>query len=95
VKLVAPARLAGRATSSTAVALTWRDKALGEESYVVEAKVNARKAKFQGVATLPAGAAAAQVTGLTPGTSYTFRVRAVAGGKSSPYSNAVVIGTPR
>jgi hypothetical protein len=95
VKLVAPARLAGRATASTTVALTWRDKAQGEESYVVEAKVNAPKAKFLVAATVPAGAVAAQVTGLTPGTSYTFRVRAVAGGKSSPYSNAVVIGTPR
>jgi hypothetical protein len=93
--LAAPVRLAGRATSSTTVALTWRDKAQGEESYVVEAKVNARKAKFQAVATVPAGAAAAQVTGLTPGTSYTFRVRAVAGSQSSPYSKVVVIGTPR
>ena len=62
---------------------------------MVEAKVNARKAKFLVVATVPAGAAAAEVTGLTPGTSYTFRVRAVAGGQSSPYSKAVVIGTPR
>ena len=93
--LAAPVRLAGRATSSTTVALTWRDKAQGEESYVVEAKVNARKAKFQVVATVPAGAAAAEVTGLTPGTSYTFRVRAVAGSQSSPYSKAVVVGTPR
>jgi hypothetical protein len=93
--LAAPIRLAGRATSSTTVALTWRDNAQGEESYVVEAKVNARKAQFQVVATVPAGAAAAQVTGLTPGTSYTFRVRAVAGGQSSPYSKAVVVGTPR
>jgi hypothetical protein len=93
--LVAPVRLAGRATSSTTVALTWRDKAQGEESYVVEAKVNARKAKFQVVATVPAGAAAAQVSGLTPGTSYSFRVRAVAGSQSSPYSKAVVVSTPR
>ena len=93
--LAAPLRLAGRATSSTTVALTWRDKAQGEESYVVEAKVNARKAKFQVVATVPAGSAAAEVTGLTPGTSYTFRVRAVAGSQSSPYSKALVISTPR
>ncbi|HTG36269.1 MAG TPA: matrixin family metalloprotease [Thermoanaerobaculia bacterium] len=93
--LAAPLRLAGRATSSTTAALTWRDKAKGEESYVVEAKVNVRKAKFQVVATVPAGTAAAEVTGLTPGTSYTFRVRAVAGSQSSPYSKAVVISTPR
>jgi hypothetical protein len=93
--LTAPLRLAGHATSSTTVALTWRDKAQGEESYVVEAKVNARKAQFQVVATVPAGAAAAEVTGLTPGTSYTFRVRAVAGSQSSPYSKVVVVSTPR
>jgi hypothetical protein len=95
VTLTAPVRLAGRATSSTTVSLTWRDKAQGEESYVVEAKVNVKKAKFQVVATVPAGAAAAVVAGLTPGTSYTFRVRAVAGGQSSPYSKSVVVGTPR
>ncbi|MEO6192485.1 MAG: matrixin family metalloprotease [Thermoanaerobaculia bacterium] len=93
--LAVPLHLAGRATSSTTVALTWRDKAQGEESYVVEAKVNARKAKFQEVATVPAGAAAAEVAGLTPGTSYTFRVRAVAGTRTSPYSKVVVISTPR
>ena len=93
--LATPVRLAGRATSSTTAALTWRDKAQGEESYVVEAKVNVRKAKFQVVATVPAGTAAAEVTGLTPGTSYTFRVRAVAGSQTSPYSKAVVISTPR
>jgi hypothetical protein len=93
--LTAPAHLAARATSSTTVDLTWRDKAKGEESYVVEAKVNASKAKFQVVATVPAGSTSATVTGLKARTSYSFRVRAVAGSQSSPYSGVVVVATPR
>ncbi len=93
--LTAPSRPVGRATSSTSVLLTWRDKAKGEEAYVVEVKVNARKAKFQVAATVPAGSTSAEVTGLKAGTSYSFRVRAVAGAQSSPYSPVVVVGTPR
>jgi hypothetical protein len=95
VTLVAPVRLAGHATSRTAVALSWRDKAKGEESYVVEVKANVRGAVFQVAATVPAGATAAQVTGLNPRTTYDFRVRAVAGDQSSPYSKVVVVTTPR
>jgi hypothetical protein len=95
VTLVAPVRLAGHATSRTAVALSWRDKAQGEESYVVEVKANVRGATFQVAATVPAGATTAQVTGLNPKTVYDFRVRAVADGQSSPYSKVVVVTTPR
>ena len=95
VTLVAPVRLAGHATSRTAVALSWRDKAQGEESYVVEMKANVKGAAFQAVATVAAGSTSAQVNGLNPKTAYVFRVRAVAGGQSSPYSKVVVVTTPR
>jgi hypothetical protein len=95
VSLAAPVRLAGHATSRMAVALSWRDKAQGEESYVVEMKANVRGAVFQSVATVQAGSTAAQVTGLNPRTAYAFRVRAVAGDQSSPYSKVVVVTTPR
>jgi hypothetical protein len=93
--LVAPVHLTGRATSRTTVGLAWRDKAQTEDSYVVEAKPNGKGGSFQVVATLPAGAIAAAVTGLSPKTSYSFRVRAVAGDQSSPYSKVVVVTTPR
>ena len=92
--LLPPARLQGRATSRTSVSLAWRDKSTGEEGYVVEAKVNVKGAKFQPAATLDANATATVVTGLTPGTSYVFRVRSVAGNQASPYA-VTVVGTPR
>jgi hypothetical protein len=92
--LAAPVRLTVRATSSTTATLTWRDKAQGEESYVVE-RASKRQGPFQVVATVPAGSTSAQVMGLNPRTAYFFRVRAVAGGQSSPYSPVVGVTTPR
>lgn len=92
--LTAPARLTIRATSRTTAVLTWRDKAQGEESYVVE-RASARRGPFQVIATLPAGSTSDQVTGLNPGTAYFFRVRAVSGDQASPYSPVVGVRTPR
>lgn len=92
--LAAPARLTVRATSRTTAVLAWRDKAQGEQSYVVE-RAPARRGPFQAITTLPAGSTSDQVTGLNPGTAYFFRVRAVAGGQTSPYSPVVGVRTPR
>jgi hypothetical protein len=92
--LAAPARLTARATSGTTAVLTWRDKAQGEESYVIE-RATARRGPFQELVTVPAGSTSDQVTGLKPGTAYFFRVRAVAGDQTSPYSAIVGIRTPR
>ena len=93
--LVAPLHLTGRATSRTTVSLTWRDKALVADSYVVESRINVKGAPFQVVATVPGGSTSASVAGLNPRTAYVFRVRAVAGAQSSPYSKVAVVVTPR
>lgn len=92
--LTAPARLTVRATSRTTAALAWRDKAQGEESYVVEMATR-RQGPYQVVATLPAASTSTQVTGLKPATAYFFRVRAVSGDQTSPYSVIVGVRTPR
>jgi hypothetical protein len=93
--LLAPNRLTVRATASTAVSLRWVDRAVGETAYVVEMRRNQKGVVFQPVATLPAGATTAMVTGLRAGTAYVFRVRATAGAVFSPYSPAVGAATPR
>ncbi len=92
--LTAPVRLTVRATSRTTAVLAWRDKAQGEESYVVE-MAGRRQGPFQEIATLPAGSISDQVTGLKPATVYFFRVRAVSGDQTSPYSPIVGFRTPR
>lgn len=92
--LAAPARFAARATSNTQVTLTWRDRASGEESYSVEVKQKGTR-QFQEVLTVDANSASAVVTGLTPGKTYSFRVRAIGTSGVSPYSRAVTITMPR
>ncbi|HEV2843586.1 MAG TPA: matrixin family metalloprotease [Thermoanaerobaculia bacterium] len=91
--LLAPARLTGKATSSTAVTLTWRDKSKGEEGFSIEAKK--KGGKWLEVLTVPADSKSAVVEDLIAGSTYAFRVRAVGGGSASPYSNAVNLVLPR
>lgn len=92
--LKAPARVAGKPASSTSVTLTWRDKAVGEEAYVVEAKKKGTS-KWLEVARTDANATSTVVSGLLPGTTYSFRIRAVSGGAVSPYGPVVTLTTPR
>lgn len=91
--LAAPVRLTARSTKSSEAVLTWRDKALGEESYRVEAK--RRGQPWQEVLSLPADSTSAVVPDLLPRTRYTFRVRAERGGAFSKYSNVAAAVTPR
>ncbi len=92
--LTAPARFAGRATSKTEVILTWRDKASGEEAYSIELKKKGAR-KFQEVLTVDANSTSAVVTDLLPGTTYSFRIRAVGSSGFSPYTRVVTVTTPR
>jgi hypothetical protein len=85
--------VAGKVKSRTEVTLTWRDKATGEESYVIEAK---RKGTgFLEVLAVDANSTSAVVEDLLPGTAYTFRIRAAGGGGFSPYSPLIRVTTPR
>ncbi len=86
--LTAPQRLAARATSNTSVTLTWRDRAQGEDGYRVEVKVG--RGRFQEIQKLPANSTSAVINGLTPGATYTFRVRAAAGTSFSGYASVNV-----
>lgn len=91
--LVAPARLTGKAASSTSVTLTWRDKSRGEEGFSIEARK--KGGKWVEVLTTPTDSTSAVVEDLIAGATYAFRVRAVAGGSASGYSNAVNVVMPR
>ncbi|MBW8875241.1 MAG: matrixin family metalloprotease [Acidobacteria bacterium] len=88
VTLTAPQKLAARATSHTSVTLTWRDRAQGEDSYRVEVKVG--RGRFQEIQQLPANSTSTVINGLTPGATYTYRVRAAAGTSFSNYASVNV-----
>ncbi len=89
-KPAAPTGLAATAASSTAVNLAWTDNATNETGYRVERKTTGA---FTQVLSLPANSTAASITGLTPSTNYTFRVRARNASGFSPYSNEAVAAT--
>jgi hypothetical protein len=80
----APSALVARTASDTAIDLSWQDNSNNETAFQVEQSAGGA---FQPVQTLGANATATRVTGLTPGTTYTYRVRASNGDGASPYSN--------
>jgi hypothetical protein len=86
--LAAPSGLAGRAVTSTRIDLTWTDNATGETGQVLERSADQF---FSSTTSIPlaAGAQSYSDTGLSAGTTYWYRVKAVRDASSSAYSNAV------
>lgn len=76
VTVVAPSNLIATVISTTQIDLTWTDNATNETSYRVEQSLN--QVTWTEIATLPPNSSSYSVTGLTPGTTYYFRVRAFA-----------------
>ena len=63
------------AISSTQINLSWHDNSATETSFEIESSVGG--GSFSLIRTLAANLVSANITGLAPGTVYTFRVRAV------------------
>lgn len=87
----APSNLDATAISSTQVMLGWTDNAGNETGYVVEARIG--QSGYGDVTTVPASSTSAMISGLVPGTTYTFRVRAINATGSSGYSNEAAATT--
>jgi phosphatidylserine/phosphatidylglycerophosphate/cardiolipin synthase-like enzyme len=90
----APTNLQATAESSTQVNLKWADAA-GEEGFKIERKPSSSSTWAQ-IATTPADMTwyADTNSGLTPGTTYNYRVRAFTTGGNSGYSNIATVTTP-
>jgi hypothetical protein len=87
----APTKLSAVPFSTTEVQLTWRDGSTNEALFRIEMKVGGT---FREVQTVGANVVTARVTGLTPNTTYQFRVRAGNSAGNSAYTNTAHAKTP-
>jgi hypothetical protein len=88
----APTNLKATPRSGTEALLSWTDNSSNETGFRIERATGS--GSFQQVGTAAANATGALVSGLTPGTAYTFRVFSVRSGTLSSASNTVKITTP-
>jgi predicted phage tail protein len=89
----APSNLVATAASTTQIDLTWQDNSSDEDNFILERCTGATCTPSTPVATLPANTSSYWDQGLTPATTYRYRVRAHnAGGNSEP-SNVAVAAT--
>ncbi len=89
----APSGLSAAATSGTAIALNWADNATTETSQPVERSTNGG-ATWSVISTAQANQTSYSDTGLTPGSTYLYRVRACNAVGCSAYSNTASATTP-
>jgi hypothetical protein len=88
----APTNLTGAVISTTQINLSWTDNATNEEGYKIERKTGA--GNYTVVGSTSSNMTTFSDLGLTPSTSYTYRVYAYnSAGNSLQYSNEVTIST--
>jgi hypothetical protein len=88
----APSDLTATATTSTEVSLSWTDTSSDETGFLIERK--AAGGAFMQIATVGAGVTSYSDDGLSTGTTYVYRVRAINSAGNSAYSNRAQVTTP-
>ncbi|HUR57743.1 MAG TPA: S8 family serine peptidase, partial [Opitutaceae bacterium] len=83
--VVAPSGLTATTSSATTINLAWTDNSNNETGFQVERSTD--NLTFTADSSVGANVSTASSTGLSPSTTYYFRVRAVQGATSSAYSN--------
>lgn len=87
---VAPSNLTGVVASTTQINLTWTDNSTNETGFKIERKTGT--GTYAVVGTTATDVTTFSDTGLTPATTYTYRVYSYnAGGNSPTYSNELII----
>ncbi|MHB8882239.1 MAG: S8 family peptidase [Thermodesulfovibrionales bacterium] len=99
--LLQPTGLTATPTDINEVTLTWTDNAKGEDNYIIERNI---AGVFTTVGTIPFNSTSFVDTGLTPGATYEYRVKAMAYLPNPPssgfitgdsfYSNSATTTTP-
>ena len=83
--VAAPTNLKTTVASTSRINLSWSDNANNESGFIVER--SSGNSTYSTIATLGANTTSYSDTGLSPGTTYSYRVRAYAGSVYSSYSN--------
>ena len=81
-----PANLSAAATSASGIALSWNDASNNEDGFAVE-RCEVLACSFAEVAQVAANATSYNDSGLSPSTTYRYRVAAFSAAGSSKYSN--------
>jgi hypothetical protein len=87
----APTALTARLTAPTTANLTWTDNSSDETDFLVEAKIGT--GSFTPFSSFAANTTSADLTGLQPSRTYTFRVKARNASGDSTYSNEASVTT--
>ncbi len=87
-----PKKLKAKALAAKKVRLKWKDKSRNEDGFQIEVSVEG--GPFEFLVEVGANTKKRIVKGLTPDTTYTFRVRATNGAGPSAYSNERSVTTP-
>jgi hypothetical protein len=95
VRPAAPTNLRAVATSRTRIQLTWTDNSANETGFQIERCRGNRCTNFVRVATVGANVTSFGDVGLSRGTTYTYRVRAVNDAGASTFSNTAAATTRR
>jgi len=90
---VAPANLSATAVSASQINLSWTDQSTNETGFQIERKTGAGGTYTQ-IGTAAANSTTYNNTGLTEGTTYFYRVRAVNSAGNSANSNEASTSTP-
>ncbi|MGH2689648.1 MAG: Calx-beta domain-containing protein, partial [Actinomycetota bacterium] len=88
-----PSGLSASAVSSSRIDLVWTDASGNETGFKVERKTGAG-GTWSTIATVGSNVSSFQNTGLSPGTQYFYRVRAIGAGGDSAPSNEATATTP-
>ena len=89
----APLGLSASGNSTTSISLGWTDNSTNETGFRIE-RSNSFAGPFSQVALAPSGASAFTDAGLTPGTTYYYRVCATNTGGNSAYAAVASATTP-